>query len=46
MENLRAQAERFGAELVPDDVVSVQLPARSRRSSTRSGAATTTARAR
>ena len=25
MENLRAQAERFGAELVPDDVVSVQL---------------------
>ena len=25
MENLRAQAERFGAELVADDVVSVQL---------------------
>jgi thioredoxin reductase (NADPH) len=25
MENLRAQAERFGAELVPDDVVSVRL---------------------
>jgi len=25
MENLRGQAERFGAELVPDDVVSVQL---------------------
>src|SRR3954464_15559261 len=25
MESLRAQAERFGAELVPDDVVSVQL---------------------
>ncbi len=25
MENLRAQAERFGAELVPDDVVAVRL---------------------
>jgi thioredoxin reductase (NADPH) len=25
MDNLRAQAERFGAELVPDDVVSVDL---------------------
>jgi thioredoxin reductase (NADPH) len=25
MDNLRAQAERFGAELVPDDVVEVQL---------------------
>jgi thioredoxin reductase (NADPH) len=25
MENLRAQAERFGAELVPDDVVAVHL---------------------
>jgi len=25
MENLRGQAERFGAELVPDDVMSVQL---------------------
>ena len=25
MENMRAQAERFGAELVPDDVVSVDL---------------------
>ena len=25
MENLRGQAERFGAELVPDDVVSVKL---------------------
>jgi thioredoxin reductase (NADPH) len=25
MESLRAQAERFGAELVPDDVVSVHL---------------------
>ena len=25
MERLRAQAERFGAELVPDDVVAVEL---------------------
>ncbi|MGW1170555.1 thioredoxin-disulfide reductase [Streptomyces sp. NPDC002550] len=25
MDNMRAQAERFGAELVPDDVVSVEL---------------------
>src|SRR5690606_37328177 len=25
MDNMRAQAERFGAELVPDDVVSVDL---------------------
>ena len=25
MDNMRAQAERFGAELIPDDVVSVDL---------------------
>ncbi len=25
MDNMRAQAERFGAELVPDDIVSVDL---------------------
>ncbi|WP_432044045.1 thioredoxin-disulfide reductase [Streptomyces cadmiisoli] len=26
MDNMRAQAERFGAELIPDDVVEVDLP--------------------
>ncbi|GAA0657432.1 hypothetical protein GCM10010193_05130 [Kitasatospora atroaurantiaca] len=25
MDNMRAQAERFGAELVPDDIVAVDL---------------------
>ncbi len=25
MDNMRAQAERFGAELIPDDIVSVDL---------------------
>jgi thioredoxin reductase (NADPH) len=32
MENMRAQAVRFGAEIVTDDIVSVDLAVRSRRS--------------
>ena len=34
MESMRAQAARFGAELVTDDVVAVGLAGESRRSST------------
>ena len=32
MDEMRAQAERFGAELVADDIVEVDLPATSRSS--------------